>query len=506
MDECFPPIEPSTSDTELQAVILNLRQSANEFVTSLSQLQFSSTVLNQLRDMLGNTPTQLLPDLLASMMDTSFEEKLSLLETFDLKQRCVKVVELLKRQIQVLTISQQLQNTIDTKLGKRQREILLREQLEAIKKELGESDEGAEEDDVTELKKKMDGVGLPDEVKVAANKELKRMKRMNPALAEYQVIRSYLDLLFDMPWKKSSDDTLDIQHARHVLDQDHSGLDFVKTRIIEFLAVRKLKNDLRGPLLCLVGPPGVGKTSLGRSIAKALGRKYYRMSLGGVRDEAEIRGHRRTYVGALPGMIVQGLKRVNVNNPVFLLDEIDKLGKDVRGDPASALLEVLDPEQNATFVDHYMSLPFDLSKVMFIATANSLDTIPPPLLDRMEVIEIPGYTIDEKVAIARKHLWTKQVKNHGIPLDKVSIDEEALELIATKYTREAGVRSLERELAAICRSLSMDYADALEKGRQVLYDGKVDVRRVKKILGVRSFMLRYQHFNLNFRLIVGVEI
>ncbi|KAI8852518.1 Lon protease C-terminal proteolytic domain-containing protein [Chytridium lagenaria] len=386
---------------------------------------------------MDSTPPGRLADLFASMIDLSIEEKLQILEISNVKEKIARVLELLTRQVQT---------TVENKLGQKQREFILRQQLNAIKAELGETDD-AEEDEVADLSKRLMESKLPEEVSKSALRELRRLKKMSPSLAEYQVIRSYLDLICELPWSISSADMLDISKARAQLDEDHYGLEKVKTRILEYLAVRKLKKDLKGPILW--------KTSLGKSIAEALGRKFYRISLGGVRDEAEIRGHRRTYVGALPGLFVQGLRRCAVNNPVILLDEIDKLGRDFRGDPASALLEVLDPEQNTAFVDHYLNVPFDLSNVLFIATANDLETIPAPLLDRMEIIRIPGYTFQEKLHISRKYLLPKQIQAHGLEAHHVEVPDEILNKIAVSYTREAGVRNLEREIASVCRSIAI---------------------------------------------------
>ncbi|TPX36116.1 hypothetical protein SmJEL517_g01597 [Synchytrium microbalum] len=486
--QTFPENEmPDSRDKDLQALIINLRTSGHELASVLSQLQLPATVLNQLRQMLDGTPPGQLADLFASMIDLSMDEKLAVLSTTDLKTRITRTLELLTRQIQVLKISQKLQSTVESKLGKKQREFFLRQQLDAIKKELGEDGDAQEEDEVADLSKRINDAKLPDEPAKAAGRELKRLKRMHPSMAEYQVVRTYLEWLAEVPWSLSTTDVLDISRARWQLDEDHYGLDKVKTRILEFLAVRKLKQDLKGPILCFLGPPGVGKTSLGRSIANAMGRKFHRISLGGVRDEAEIRGHRRTYIGALPGLVVQGLRRGTVNNPVFLLDEIDKLGRDFRGDPSSALLEVLDPEQNSTFSDHYLNVPFDLSNVLFIATANEADTIPGPLLDRMEVIRIPGYTFEEKLFIAKRHLLPKQVKMHGLREEDVKMDDKVLMKIATGYTREAGVRNLEREVASVCRAMAVDYADAKEKGNPDLYNPNVSLEKLEKILGPDRF-------------------
>jgi ATP-dependent Lon protease len=336
-----------------------------------------------------------------------------------------------------------------------QREYILREQIKAIQRELGDE---AARPEIGELKKRIEEAGMPEQARKAADKELERLTEMNPSSAEYTVSRTYLDWLLTVPWSKSTQDILDIKKARKILDEDHYDLDSVKERIIEFLAVRRLKPDIKGPILCFVGPPGVGKTSLGRSIARAMGREFYRLSLGGVRDEAEIRGHRRTYIGAMPGRVLQGLKRVGSNNPVFMMDEVDKLGTDFRGDPSSALLEVLDPEQNNSFSDHYLEVDFDLSRVMFITTANMLDPIPPVLRDRMEIIRIPGYTDLEKEEIAKRHLMPKQMDNHGLKPTNLTIPKEAILRIIDEYTRESGLRNLERELAKICRKVAAKVA------------------------------------------------
>ncbi|KAJ3113412.1 hypothetical protein HDU96_003422 [Phlyctochytrium bullatum] len=478
--------EPEKDDKEFAALAINLRSTGRELASVLAQLQLPPSVLKQLNQIMDSTPPGRLADLFASMIDLSLEEKLQILELSNVKERITRVLELLTRQVQVLKISQKLQTTVENKLGQKQREFILRQQLNAIKAELGESDD-AEEDEVGDLAKRLSELKLPDEVSKAAQRELRRLKKMQPSLAEYQVIRAYLELICELPWGIVTEDILDISRARAQLDEDHYGLEKVKTRILEFLAVRKLKADLKGPILCFAGPPGVGKTSLGKSIATALGRKFYRISLGGVRDEAEIRGHRRTYVGAMPGVFVQGLRRSGVNNPVILLDEIDKLGRDFRGDPASALLEVLDPEQNATFVDHYLNVPFDLSNVLFIATANDLETIPAPLLDRMEIIRIPGYTFEEKLHIARKYLLPKQIKAHGLEEKHVVVKDEVLNKIAISYTREAGVRNLEREIAAVCRAVAVEFTDAKEKGAEEEFDGFVTHERLEKILGPDKF-------------------
>jgi ATP-dependent Lon protease len=403
--------------------------------------------------------TNVVTDLVAAHMSLSVEDKQAILETADLPSRLRKLLEMLGREVRVLELSSKVQSEVNTELSKTQREYYLREQLKAIQRELGEADERGEELD--ELRKKIDEASLAPEALREVNREYDRLRRMNPGAPEYTVARTYIDWIVSMPWDKSTIDNLDLQHVKEVLDSDHYGLEKIKDRIIEFLAVRKVKTTgaVRQPILCFSGPPGVGKTSLGRSIANALGRKYGRISLGGMRDEAEIRGHRRTYIGALPGQIIQNLRRVETNNPVFILDEIDKLGSDFRGDPSSALLEVLDPEQNSTFRDHYLDLPFDLSKVFFITTANRLDTIPGPLRDRMEVIELGGYTEEEKVEIGERHLVPKQIEEHGLRPSQIVFKRESIQKLVRHYTREAGVRNLEREVGAVVRKATRMVAE-----------------------------------------------
>ena len=398
----------------------------------------------------------MLADIVATNLTISVEEKQELLETFEPEARIRKVIALLNKEIQVLELSNKIQTEVKGEMDKAQREYFLREQLKAIQKELGEVDERQEE--FEELKKNIKRARMPKEAEEVAFKELKRMARMSPGAAEYTVSRTYLDWLCDLPWSKSTEDHLDVDKAQVILDEDHYDLEKVKRRIVEYLAVLQLKRDMKGPILCMVGPPGVGKTSLAKSVARALDRKMVRVSLGGVRDEAEIRGHRRTYIGSMPGKIIKNLKKVGSNNPVFILDEIDKLGADYRGDPSSALLEVLDPEQNDTFVDHYLDIPFDLSRILFIATANSAHTIPGPLLDRMEVIEIPGYTPEDKVKIAQNFLMPEVLKDHGLTEAQLIMTEEAIRHIIQAYTREAGVRSLKRELAAAARWVAREIA------------------------------------------------
>ena len=397
-----------------------------------------------------------LADLIASNFNISVEEKQEILEILDIKERLERVVTILNKELQVLELGSKIQGELKKEMDKNQREYYLREQLKAIQRELGEEDERTVE--VTELKEKIEKAKMPKEVNEVAQKELDRLSKMPPAAAEYTVSRTYLDWLIELPWSVATEDNLDIDEAQKVLDEDHYGLEKVKKRILEYLAVRKLKADMKGPILCFVGPPGTGKTSLGKSIARALGRKFIRLSLGGVRDEAEIRGHRRTYVGALPGRIIQGIKKAGSYNPVFMLDEIDKLGMDFRGDPSSALLEVLDPEQNFSFSDHYLEVPFDLSNVMFITTANILDPIPPALRDRMEILELPGYIEEEKLMIAQKYLVPRQLEAHGLTSENLNFADDAVKAIISDYTREAGLRNLEREIATICRGVAKEYA------------------------------------------------
>jgi len=401
-----------------------------------------------------NNPAHL-ADLLVSSLNMPMQERQRFLEMTDPVQRLRELIPLLSREIQVLELTQKIQEQARQELDKAQREFILRQQLREIQKELGETPEA----EIEELRQKIEAAGMPEDVKEVALRELDRLSKMHPASAEYTVSRTYLDWLVSLPWNKVTEDNLDIANAKRVLDEDHYDLDDVKDRLLEFLAVRKLKQDTKGPILCFVGPPGVGKTSLGQSIARALGRKFVRISLGGIRDEAEIRGHRRTYVGALPGRIIQGLRQAGTKNPVFMLDEVDKLGIDFRGDPAAALLEVLDPEQNHSFVDHYLDVPFDLSQVLFICTANITDTIPPALLDRMEVIRLPGYSHEEKLQIAKRYLVPRNLKEHGLTEDNLEFTDEALSTIIKQYTREAGVRNLNREIANVCRKVARRVAE-----------------------------------------------
>jgi len=444
--------DPTSTDVELDALVMNLKDIAKRVIKLMPELpKEASALVDSVTD-----PGQL-ADLITSQLDIPVEEKQDVLETFDLKARMRKVLNFLTRQLEVLKVREKINTQVQEEMGRNQREYVLRQQLKAIKEELGELDEGG--GDFEEFKTKITEAKMPPDVEKVALKQYERLKVMQPSSAEYTVTRTYLEWLVEMPWSVSTEDKIDIPEARSILNADHYDLEKVKKRILEYLAVRKLKADKKGPILCLVGPPGVGKTSLGKSIAKSLGRKFVRISLGGVRDEAEIRGHRRTYVGSLPGRIIQGIKRSGTNNPVFVLDEIDKLGHDFRGDPSSALLEVLDPEQNNTFSDHYLEVAFDLSKVMFIATANILDPIPAALRDRLEILEIPGYTRNEKAMIARNFLIPKQIEEHGMSDAQIAIDESAIGEIIDSYTREAGVRNLEREVGSLCRGVAVKVAE-----------------------------------------------
>ncbi|KPK00472.1 MAG: peptidase [Desulfobacterales bacterium SG8_35] len=448
-------------DKEVEAHVLNLRNQFKKLVT-LSQLppELYMTVM-------AVTDPFHIAYLIASQLNLSLEEEQAVLEIDELKTLMRKVAQELARRLETVEMSNQIQKAVKEDMDDKQREFFLRQQLKAIRKELGEDDEHA---DINDLKKRVAQAKLGEESRKAAEKELDRLARIPPSSPEYTVARTYLEWILDLPWETSTTDSLDVDEAQHILDQDHYGLEKIKKRIIEFLAVRKLKHDMHGPILCFVGPPGVGKTSLGQSIARSMGRKFVRISLGGVRDEAEIRGHRRTYIGALPGRIIQSLRKAGSNNPLFMLDEIDKLGMDFRGDPSSALLEVLDPEQNFSFADHYLEIPFDLSKIMFITTANILDTIPGPLRDRMEVVELPGYTEDEKLMIAKEHLIDKQLEAHGLTPDDLELTDAAIRTIIRSYTREAGVRNIERELAAICRGVAKDIVSG-KTGKSVIDSG-----------------------------------
>ncbi len=471
--------DKNETNVEIEALSLNLKNTAREIIDLLPEIP---VMVKQLLDSIAQAGH--LADLITANIDASIDEKQDILETIELKDRLNKVLKLLNRQFEILKLSNKINTQVKGEMSKTQREYYLRQQLKAIKEELGGKDD--EESGLEELEKNLKLAELPKEVEKAALRELKRMKYMQPSQAEYTVSRTYLDWLADLPWDKCSKDNLDLENAKKYLNEDHYGLEKIKKRILEYLAVRKLKSNMKGPIICFIGPPGVGKTSLGRSISNALGRKFHRVSLGGIHDEAEIRGHRRTYIGALPGRIIQGMKKVGTSNPVFLFDEIDKLGNDFRGDPSSALLEVLDPEQNNTFSDHYLNVPFDLSKILFIATANQSETIPAALKDRMEIIEIPSYTFEEKLNIAKQHLLPKQINEHGISTKQINVLDEAILKIAHGFTREAGVRNLERKIASICRAVAVDIVK--EENKQKIFKKQViDENKLKDILGPEKF-------------------
>jgi ATP-dependent Lon protease len=406
-------------------------------------------------------PGRLVDFIASSLPFLATKDKQEILETVDIRRRLETINHHLAKELEVQQLRNKIQTEVQDSVQQSQREYYLREQLKAIQKELGEQDEAQR--DVEELRQKIEGAGMPEEVKKEALKELTRLSRMSPMAADYSVTRNYIEWLAVLPWAKSSGKEVNITAAQEILDADHYDLKKVKDRILDYLSVRRLKPNMKGPILCFVGPPGVGKTSLGRSIARALDRKFVRLSLGGVHDEAEIRGHRRTYIGALPGQIIQGIRRAETNDPVFVLDEVDKLGRDFRGDPSSALLETLDPEQNSTFRDNYLDVPFDLSKVLFICTANMLDTIPEPLRDRMEIIELQGYTEDDKVHIAQRYLIPKQIEENGLKPEVIEIPEEAIRFISRHYTREAGVRNLERNIGTLCRKQARRIAEGKEE-------------------------------------------
>ncbi len=463
----LPIFEEYQKDIEIDAMYINLK---NLYKKAVEIAPYLSSELAQIATKIENPGN--LADLVASTINISVAERQEVLEKIDLKERLKKVTIMLNRELETLELSTKIQSHIKEGIDKTQREYYLREQLKAIQKELGEADERYTE--IDELRRKMGEAKMPPDVQKVTEKELDRLSKMSTMSAEYTVARTYLDWLVELPWSYSTEDNLNIKDARRILNEDHYDLEKVKKRILEYLAVRKLKADMRGPILCFVGPPGVGKTSLGKSIARALGRKFMRISLGGIRDEAEIRGHRRTYVGALPGRVIQGIKKSGSNNPVFMLDEVDKIGMDFRGDPSSALLEVLDPEQNWSFSDHYLEVPFDLSKVMFIATANLMDPVPPALKDRMEVLELPGYTEEEKLMIAKEFLIPKQLGEHGLSADLVGFDDEAVSVIIRSYTREAGVRNMEREIAAVCRAVAQEVAEGKTEKTNV---GADDIRK-----------------------------
>jgi ATP-dependent Lon protease len=466
--------EDTSRDTEIEALMANI---VNLFARIV---QHSPTLPPEVVYMAQSIKEPgTLADMITSSLNATSEEKQKVLEILPVGERLKEVTRIVNKQLEILDLGKKIQDQVKGDMDKKQREYYLREQLKAIKTELGDKDEGTVE--VDEYRTKVKEKDLPPEAAREAERELERLSRMHPSSAEYTVATTFLDWLTALPWHQNTADNLDIKKARKVLDDDHFGLEKPKRRIIEYLAVRKLKPDSKGPILCFVGPPGTGKTSLGQSIARALGRKFYRMSLGGVRDEAEIRGHRRTYVGAMPGRVIQGIRRAESNNPVFMLDEIDKLGADFRGDPSSALLEVLDPEQNNSFQDHYLDVPFDLSKVMFIATANILDTIPPALRDRMEVLQLLGYTQDEKVHIAERHLIARQREANGLTAGNITFTRGALRHIISGYTREAGLRNLEREIGTICRGVASKIA-----GGETASEA-IKIQHVAKYLGPVRF-------------------
>jgi len=467
---------PEEITIEIEAVMRTVKEQIDKTVS------LGKTILPDIMIVIENLEDPgKLADLIASNIGLKTEQAQEVLEITEPVQRLKKVSEILNREIELLTVQQKIQTEVRGEIDKNQREYILREQLKAIQKELGDIDERTEE--IKEFKKKILEVKMPEKVQKEAEKQLKRLAKMHPDSAEAGTVRTYLEWMVELPWSKQTKDNLDIKAAKKVLDDDHYDLEKVKERILEYLSVRKLKKEkMKGPILCFIGPPGVGKTSLGKSIARSLGREFVRMSLGGVRDEAEIRGHRRTYVGALPGRIIQGIKTADTNNPVFMLDEIDKIGTDFRGDPSSALLEVLDPEQNNTFVDHYLTVPFDLSRTMFITTGNLVDTIPGALRDRMEIIYLSGYTSEEKIGIAKNYLIQKQLEEHGITDKVLRITDAAVLMTISQYTREAGVRNLERELAHLCRKVAKKIAE----GKQKKF--VITARNLPKYLGIPKYL------------------
>ncbi len=471
--------DETSSDTDQLEVDALQRNVKNNFqqVVSLSPL-----LSDDLQSLAANIsdPGKLADFIVSSLTTIPTTTKQEVLETLDIRERMDDLNRILTNELEVLELGSKIQSQVQSEVGKSQREYLLREQLKAIQKELGEGDDQTKE--IEELREKIEAAGMPESVQKEALRELDRLSKMPVAAAEYTVSRTYLDWMIALPWDARTEEVIDLKRTKGVLDADHSDLEKAKDRILEYLAVRKLNPDVKGPILCFVGPPGVGKTSLAKSIAAALERKFVRVSLGGMRDEAEIRGHRRTYIGALPGQVIQGLRRAETRNPVFILDEIDKLGMDFRGDPASALLEVLDPEQNNTFRDHYLDVPFDLSEVLFITTANVLDPVPPALRDRMEVLELPGYTEDEKLMIATDHLVGRQVPNHGLTAEQIGFTESALRAIIRGYTREAGVRNLEREIGAICRKVARRRAEGIEETVDVTPETVVEMLGAPKFL------------------------
>ena len=470
------PLPDEVDETpELEALTRNVQNSFSEIIEQIpylpEELQLAVTNIDD---------PSALTHLIAGALRISTAEKQELLEEVDVTKRLRRLTEILARELEVIQLGSKIQSQVQSEIDKGQREYFLREQLKAIQQELGEGDE--QQAEINELRERLEQAGLPEHAEKAAERELSRLERLPPAAAEYGVIRTYLEWLLELPWSERTEDNLDIAHAREVLDADHYDLEKVKDRILEYLAVRSLNPESHGPILCFVGPPGVGKTSLGRSIARSLGREFERISVGGVRDEAEIRGHRRTYIGAMPGTIVRALRDAGTRNPVFMIDEIDKMGSDFRGDPSSAMLEVLDPAQNDSFRDHYLDLSFDLSEVLFIATANTLDTIPGALRDRMEVIQLAGYTLDEKIHIAKRYLVPRQIEENGLKRAQISFADAALKAIADEYTREAGVRNLEREIGTVCRKIAREVAEGKVKGKVT-----ISAKRARELLGRRRF-------------------
>lgn len=463
-------IEPTLQEVPIE--VEALMRTAKEKIEQILNLKNLPPEIVMVTDNISDPGV--LADLVASNLRLKIEESQAILEIFDPIERLKKVNDLLSRELELSTMQARIQNQAKEEMSKTQRDYFLREQLKQIQQELGEGDERAEE--MNEVRKQIDKAKMPPEVKREADKQLRRLEQMHPESSEASLVRTYLDWLVDLPWSKKTRDNLNIKKAKQVLDEDHYNLEKIKERILEYLAVNKLRKKLKGPILCFVGPPGVGKTSLGRSIARALGRNFVRVSLGGVRDEAEIRGHRRTYVGALPGRVIQGVKQAGSNNPVFMLDEIDKVGADFRGDPSAALLEVLDPEQNHAFSDHYLNLPFDLSNTLFICTANLLDPVPAALADRMEVIQLSGYTNEEKLEIARKYLIPRQFEDNGLSAKTIEISDDAMLRIIGEYTKEAGLRNLEREIASICRKVARKVAE-----------GKTELTRITRA-NVHSYL------------------
>jgi ATP-dependent Lon protease len=473
MADVHPVLEGDALSPEADGLAMAVRDTAKRVIALSPDIpDETGQILDAIRE-----PSRL-ADIASANLDQSTDERMALLAELDVPRRLKKVLEALQHRVQVFEVKEKIDTQVREEFSRHQREAVLRQKLKAIQEELGEFDEG---EDVSEFDEKVKAAGMPEEAEKVARKQLERLKGMPSASAEYTVTRTYLEWLVELPWSKRTADRLDLGEARAILDADHYDLQKIKKRILEYLAVRKLAPNKKGPILCLAGPPGVGKTSLGKSIARALGREFVRISLGGVRDEAEIRGHRRTYIGALPGRIIQGMKRVGTHNPVFMLDEIDKLGADFRGDPSAALLEVLDPEQNNTFSDHYLEVTFDLSEVIFIATANDLSPIPAALRDRMEILELPGYTLQEKHQIAKKYLLPKQLGEHGLTADHVTLTDGALEEIIEHYTREAGVRNLEREIANVIRGVAVKVAEAETFSPQINADQVADYLGPAKI-------------------------